>query len=68
MDEKLVSGTPKDGGMLGAGGGCGGRGRGKWDRMVEDGNLVEIVGDVVEWGDAAVYSNNAFQMSCLQWE
>jgi hypothetical protein len=48
MDEKLVSGTPKDGGMLGAGGGCGGGGRGKWDRMVEDGNLVEIVGDVVE--------------------
>ncbi len=49
-----MSDAPKDGGMLGAGGGWGGGGRGPLDGMVGVVDLVEIVGDVVKQGGAAV--------------
>ncbi len=40
----LVSDTPEEGGILGAGGGWGGRGGGPWDGMVRGIGKVEIVG------------------------
>ena len=49
-----MSDTPKEGGMLGAGGGWGGGGGGPWDAMVGVIDVVEIVGDVVKQGGAAV--------------
>ena len=49
-----MSDTPKEGGMLGAGGGWGGGGGGPWDGMVGVVDVVEIVGDVVKQGGAAV--------------
>jgi hypothetical protein len=54
LDAKLVSDTPKEGGMLGAGGGWGGGGGEPWDGMVGVVDVVEIVGDVVKKGGAAV--------------
>ena len=46
MDSKLVSDTPKEGGMLGAGGGLGGGGGGPWDGMV---GVVDPLYDVLVW-------------------
>ncbi len=46
--------TPKEGGMLGAGGGWGGGGRGLWDGTVGVVDEVGIVGDDVKLGGAAV--------------
>ncbi len=40
--------------MVGAGGDWGGGGGGPWDGMVEVVDVVEIVGDVVKQGGAAV--------------
>jgi hypothetical protein len=48
LDAKLVSDAPKEGGMLGAGGGWGGGDGGPWDGMVGVVYLVEIVDDVVK--------------------
>ncbi len=45
-----MSDTPKEGRMLGAGGGWGGGGGGPWDGMVGVVDVVEIVGDVVRQG------------------
>jgi hypothetical protein len=53
MDEKLVSDTLKEGGMLGAGGGWGGGGGEQWVMIVGVVDLVEIVGDVIMQGGAA---------------
>ncbi len=49
-----MSDTPKEGGMLGAGGGWGGGGGGLWDGMVGVVDEVGIVGDDVKLGGAAV--------------
>jgi hypothetical protein len=54
LDLKLVSATPKEGGMLGAGGGWGGGGGELWDGMVGVVDEVGIVGDDVKLGGAAV--------------
>ncbi len=50
-----MSDTPKEGGMLGAGGGWGGGGGGLWDGiMVGVVDEVGLVGDDVKLGGAAV--------------
>jgi hypothetical protein len=54
MDVKLVSDTPTERGMLGAGGGWGGGGGGPWIGMVGVVDLVKIVIDVVRGGAAVV--------------
>ncbi len=51
---KLVSDTPEEGGMLGAGGGWGGGGGGQWDGMVGVMDKVEIVGVDVKLSGAVV--------------
>ncbi len=46
--------TPKEGGMLGAGGGWGGGGGGLWDGMVRVVDELGIVGDDVKLGGVVV--------------
>ncbi len=49
-----MSETPKEGGILWAGGGWGGGGGGLWDGIVGVVDEVGIVGDDVKLGGAAV--------------
>jgi hypothetical protein len=51
---KLVSDTPEEWGMLGAGGGWGGGVKGPWDGMVGVVDKVEIVGVDVKLGGEVV--------------